>query len=275
MFRNQYDTDVVTWSPAGRIHQIEYAMEAVKQGSAAVGLQSKDYVVLATLKRAASELSAYQRKLFKIDDHMGIAIAGLTADGRVLSRYMRSECISHRFVYESPLNVGRLVTQIADKSQVCTQRSWKRPYGVGLLVGGYDATGAHLYYTCPSGNYFEYKAMAMGARSQAAKTYLERKFETFEDCSLDELIQHALFALKESCTEGDLNSKNCSVAVVGIDRAFETLEGDAIQPHIAAMDSEDSAAMETVDVPAPEATEGVGEPPAPAAGGDEPAPMEQ
>eukprot|EP00959_Pyramimonas_sp_CCMP1952_P286261 5985956-Pyramimonas_sp.AAC.1 len=65
-------------------------------------------------------------------------------------------------------------------------RSWKRPYGVGLLVGGYDATGAHLYYTCPSGNYFEYKAMAMGARSQAAKTYLERKFETFESATLDE-----------------------------------------------------------------------------------------
>ena len=53
-------------------------------------------MVLATLKRAASELSAYQRKLFKIDDHMGIAIAGLTADGRQLSRYMRSECINHR-----------------------------------------------------------------------------------------------------------------------------------------------------------------------------------
>jgi hypothetical protein len=88
-------------------------MEAVKQGSAAVGLKSKQFVVLATLKRAASELSSYQRKLFKIDDHMAIAIAGLTADGRVLSRYMRSECINHQFVYETPMNVGRLVTQVS------------------------------------------------------------------------------------------------------------------------------------------------------------------
>lgn len=62
--------------------------------------------------------------------------------------------------------VGRLVRQVADKHQVCTQRSWKRPYGVGLLVGGYDKTGPHLYNTCPSGNYYEYKAMAIGARSQ-------------------------------------------------------------------------------------------------------------
>lgn len=62
--------------------------------------------------------------------------------------------------------VDRLVRQVADKHQVCTQRSWKRPFGVGMLVGGYDKTGPHLYNTCPSGNYYEYKAMAIGARSQ-------------------------------------------------------------------------------------------------------------
>eukprot|EP00854_Cymbomonas_tetramitiformis_P005989 gene5990-7198_t len=222
-------------------------MEAVKQGSAAVGLKSKKYVVLATLKRAASELSAYQRKVFKIDDHMGIAISGLTADGRVLSRYMRRECINHSFVYDSPLSVGRLVLQVADKAQVCTQRSWKRPYGVGLLVGGYDKTGPHLYYNCPSGNYYEYKAHAMGARSQAAKTYLERKFETFDDATLEELIKHALFSLKESCTDGELNSKNCSVSVVGLDTPFDILEGDTLKPHIDALDAEDAGAMEILN----------------------------
>lgn len=76
MFRNQYDTDVTTWSPQGRLHQVDYAMEAVKQGSACVGLKSDTHVVLAALKRAPSELSSYQRKAFKIDDHMGIAISG-------------------------------------------------------------------------------------------------------------------------------------------------------------------------------------------------------
>jgi hypothetical protein len=106
----------LTGRVAGGAHCDADAMEAVKQGSAAVGLKSKDFVVLATLKRAASELSSYQRKLFKIDDHMAIAIAGLTADGRVLSRYMRSECINHQFVYETPMNVGRLVTQVTASS---------------------------------------------------------------------------------------------------------------------------------------------------------------
>ncbi|KAG6403201.1 hypothetical protein SASPL_135418 [Salvia splendens] len=117
MFRNQYDTDVTTWSPAGRLFQVEYALEAVKQGSAAIGLRSKTHVVLASVNKASSELSSHQKKIFKVDDHVGVAIAGLTADGRVLSRYMRNECINYFYTYESPLPVGRLVVQLADKAQ--------------------------------------------------------------------------------------------------------------------------------------------------------------
>jgi len=89
-------------------------------------------------------------------------------------------------------------------------------------------------------------------REQAAKTYLERKFETFEEATLDELIQHALTALKESCTEGDLNSKNCSLAVVGLDRPLEILEDDAIQPYITAMEADGTDAAMDAEVPAAE-----------------------
>ena len=81
-FRNQYDNDVTTWSPQGRLHQVEYAMEAVKQGSATVGVKSKNHAVLVALKRASSELSAYQKKIMNLDDHMGMSIAGLTADAK-------------------------------------------------------------------------------------------------------------------------------------------------------------------------------------------------
>lgn len=235
MFRNQYDTDVVTWSPQGRIHQIEYAMEAVKQGSACVGLKSKTHAILATLKRAPSELSSFQRKVFKIDDHLGIAISGLTADSRILCRYMRSECLNHRFVFEAAMPVGRLVRQVADKAQVCTQRSWKRPFGVGLLVAGHDQTGPKLYYNCPSGNFYDYKAMAIGARSQAAKTYLERNFDSFPELSMDELVREALRALAASVTEGELNSRNCTVAVVGRDLPLTLLEEEALQPYLEAI----------------------------------------
>eukprot|EP00882_Tetradesmus_deserticola_P031770 GHRQ01035940.1.p1 GENE.GHRQ01035940.1~~GHRQ01035940.1.p1 ORF type:complete len:292 (+),score=125.88 GHRQ01035940.1:1580-2455(+) len=240
----QYDTDVTTWSPQGRLFQVEYAMEAVKQGSCAVGLVSSTHVVLATLKRAQNDLSSYQRKMFKIDDHMGIAIAGLTADGRVLCKYMRNECINHRFVYEAPMPIGRLVRQVADKHQVCTQRSWKRPFGVGLLVGGYDRTGPHLYNTCPSGNYYEYKAMAIGARSQAAKTYLEKHYETFPGAAVDDMVQHGLRALAATLSEGELTKANCSVAIVGKNAPYVVLDDDDVEPYLQMLKAEEDAGGE-------------------------------
>lgn len=104
------------WSPQGRIYQIEYAMEAVKQGSATVGVKSKTHVVLVALKRASSELSAFQKKIVPIDDHLGISIAGLAADARILSRYMRNECLNHKFAYSSPMPVQRLVSQIGSSN---------------------------------------------------------------------------------------------------------------------------------------------------------------
>ncbi|GLI62227.1 hypothetical protein VaNZ11_004824 [Volvox africanus] len=282
MFRNQYDTDVTTWSPQGRLFQVEYAMEAVKQGSCAVGLKSDTHVVLATLKRSQSELSSFQRKVFKIDDHMGIAIAGLTGDGRSLCKYMRNECINHRYVYESSMPVGRLVRQIADKSQVCTQRSWKRPYGVGLLVAGVDPRGPHIFSSCPSGNYYEYKAIAIGARSQAAKTYLEKHLESFPSATLDELVQHGLRALQSSLSEGELTDANSSVAVVGKDLNFTILEDEAVQPYITALKEDEpmqtegaAAAEEQREAPA-EGAEGGGQAAYEAAlqEGEGPAPME-
>ncbi|KAH3757388.1 Proteasome subunit alpha type-1 [Pelomyxa schiedti] len=240
MFRNQYDSDNVTWSPQGRLHQIEYAMEAVKQGSCSVGVKSKTHVVIATLKRSSSELGSHQEKIFKIDEHIGIAISGLCADARVLCKYMRGECMSHNYTFDTPYPVERLVVAVADKSQVHTQRYGSRPYGVGFLVAGYD-TSAHLFETCPSGNYFDYKAQAIGARAQSSKTYLERHFESFQNLPLDELIHHALMALKESLqtsskeggpAEG-LTPQNCALGIVGQDTPFHIVNDDALCPYLA------------------------------------------
>ncbi|GAM21792.1 hypothetical protein SAMD00019534_049670, partial [Acytostelium subglobosum LB1] len=240
MYRNQYDSDITTFSPSGRIHQIEYAMEAVKQGSAAIALKSKQYAVLISLKRSSSELGSYQKKIFNVDDHIGIAISGLTADARVLCNYMRNECSNYKYVYEADMRVERLVTKVADKSQVHTQRYGRRPYGVGLLVAGYDQTGAHIFQTCPSGNFYSYKAISIGARSQSAKTYLEKHFEVFETCSLQELIVHGLRALRETIPNSDtgLNSKNVSIGFVGHDQAFKIIEGDDTQAYLDSIENE-------------------------------------
>jgi len=233
MFRNQYDTDCTTWSPAGRIHQIEYALEAVKQGSAAIGLRSNKYAIVATLKRASSELSSHQKKIFKIDEHVGIAIAGLVADARVLAKYMRTECINHRYTYDEPMQVNRLSLKVADNSQTGTIRAGHRPYGIGLLIAGADHTGPHLFETQPSGQYFEYKAWAIGARSQAGRTYLEKHFDEFAGLELDELIVHALTALRDTLPTGtELTSANAAVGFVSEDQSFTILEDELIKAYV-------------------------------------------
>jgi 20S proteasome subunit alpha 6 len=233
MNRSAYDTDVTLWSPQGRLFQVEYAIEAQKQGSASIGLASREFVVLAGLKRRASELAAYQKKVFKIDNHLGIAISGLTADGRSLSKFMRTECLNHKYVFGSDLQASRLVENVADKHQEATQSYVRRPFGVGLLVAGYDATGAHLFETSPSGDYRAWHAMAIGSRSQSAKTYLEKHFESFEHASLDELIQHALKALQGCLDQGtELTPDNVTLAWVGKDTSFTIADGDAVAPHL-------------------------------------------
>lgn len=189
---------LIAVSPQGRLHQVEYALEAIKQGSAVVGLRSKDHAVLVALKRAPSELASYQRKMLKIDHHIGIGFAGLTSDARVLSNYMRQLAMSSRMMYARALPLSRMVSSLSDRAQLNTMQYGKRPYGVGFLIIGVDDTGPHLYEFNPTGNCFEYYAMSLGARSQSAKTYLERHYVEFPDADRDALIRHGIYALRET-----------------------------------------------------------------------------
>ncbi|CEM31098.1 unnamed protein product [Vitrella brassicaformis CCMP3155] len=244
MYRNLYDTDPTTWSPQGRIHQIEYAMEAVKQGTCVVGLRSKTHVVLGALKKAQTQMSSHQQKLYKVDDHVGFAASGLTADARVLASYMRTQCQQEKYEFDEALPVGRLVADVGDRSQANTQRMGKRPYGVGLLVAGSDMTGPHLFETCPSGNYFEYEAMALGSRCQSAKTYLEKHFKTFKEVSVDDLIMHALKALKKASETADdeITAESVDIAIVGAEQKFKILSNEELQVYLDRLASEVTAA---------------------------------
>jgi 20S proteasome subunit alpha 6 len=138
MLKSPYDTDCITWSPQGRLFQIEYAMEAIKQGSLCVGLKSSQYAILATLNRSPSKLADYQQKIYEIDEHLGLCFSGLTADGRLICKYLRTEALNYRYTYGTNINPQRLVNKLSEKAQIKTQRHSKRPYGVGCLIAGYD-----------------------------------------------------------------------------------------------------------------------------------------
>lgn len=124
--------------------------------------------------------------------------------------------------------------------QLCTQRYDRRPFGVGLLVAGYDENGTHIYQTCPSANYYDCKAMSIGARSQSARTYLEKHLDELSAASLEEVIKHGLRALRDTLPpEVDLNTKNVSIGYVGKEKAFKILDENETAPYLALIEGEE------------------------------------
>ena len=181
-----------------------------------------------------NELASHQEKVFDIDDHMGMVFSGLTADARYINKYMRNECLNYWYTHSSQHPVERMVNKIAKKSQAKTCNPSKRPFGVGTLVAGVDETGTHLFETCPSANFFEYNAMAIGAKCQSAKTYLEKNFESFGPLGKDDLIKHGMKALRASAAEEELTVHNVSVGFVSKYDKFRLLTETELQAVLAA-----------------------------------------
>src|SRR4051812_21082223 len=142
---------------------------------------------------------------------------------------MKNQSLSSRLTYDRAVPLSRLVASIGDRAQTNTQHYGRRPYGVGLLVSGVDETGPHLFEFQPSGMTQEMVACAIGARSQMARTYLERNLEKFADCDKEQLVVHGLRALKETLAQDkDLSVENTSIGIVGIQesgmKAIETFK---------------------------------------------------
>lgn len=171
---------------------------------------------------------------------MGVALAGLASDARVLSNFMKQQCLASRLTYGRALPTERIVAQIGARAQANTQNYGRRPYGVGLLVAGVDDNGSggaspHLFEFQPSGMTQEMLACAIGARSQMARTYLERHLEKFADCGGDELVKHGLKALKESLAQDkELTVDNLSVALIGKKEGYKLFDGQEVSAWIEA-----------------------------------------
>mmetsp|Transcript_27525 Transcript_27525/g.49627 ORF Transcript_27525/g.49627 Transcript_27525/m.49627 type:complete len:248 (+) Transcript_27525:629-1372(+) len=239
MLRSQYDSDCLTWSPQGRLFQVEYAMEAVKQGSLSLALRSNTHVVLASLARTPNKLAEHQKKINQVDEHLGLSFSGLTADARLISKFMRTEALNHRYAYGTPINPGRLVFKLSEKAQIKTHRVSKRPYGVGCLIAGVDDAGPHIYETNPDGNFYEFYAHAIGARCQSAKTYLEKNFDSFSEATTEQLIDHAVRAIKKSTQgETELTGLNVTIAVVGLGEAFRILSEEEVLAYVKVVEQE-------------------------------------
>jgi len=191
-----YDRAIVTFSPDGRLFQVEYAREAVKRGTISLGITFDGGVVLAAV-RPLPELSipnSGSDKVHQIDDHLGTAISGFLADGRVLVDAGRVKAQVYKLTYDEPLNVSGAVKEISDRMQMFTQYGGVRPFGVALLVGGIDEKGPQLFEVDPSSAFYTWKAQAIGKDSAEALKILRKGWN--EKLSREDAVKMAIQGLK-------------------------------------------------------------------------------
>ena len=220
--KGDYDRGINTFSPEGRLFQVEYALEAVKLGSTAVGICTSQGVVLAVEKRLPSPLvvAGSIEKILRVDNHIGCAMSGLSSDARTLVEHARVETQNHHFTYDEPMPVEACVHSIADMALDFSDSSddkkdkkkhtMARPFGVALLVAGIDeAVGPSLFQTEPSGTYTRFKAAAIGSAADGATSLLVEHYK--DSMTLGEAETLALFVLRHVMEE-KINSTNVEIA---------------------------------------------------------------
>jgi proteasome alpha subunit len=228
-----YDRGITIFSPDGRLYQVEYAREAVKRGTASVGVRTADGVVLAADRHARSPLIERDsiEKIHEIDDHVGVASAGHVADARQLIDVARRQAQVNRLRYDEPASVESLTKEVTDYIQQYTQTGGARPFGVALLVGGIEDGEPRLFETDPSGTPYEWQAVAIGGSREDIQSYLEDEYT--EEMDLEGGVELALRALA-SVNEDGLDATGVDIATIDVEhQQFSKLSEDDIAERLA------------------------------------------
>lgn len=225
-----YDHGVSTFSPDGRLYQVEYARESVKRGTTTVGLKYKDGAVLIVDKRISNKLVITDsiEKMYQIDDHIGMTTSGLVADARQLVDKARVQCQINRMTFGSPISMITLVKKMCDYKQSFTQYGGARPFGTALLIAGVDDEGVHLFETDPSGAYQSYQAGAIGRGRTTVIDHFEKSWKS--GMTQNAAIKLGLEALQESL-EDSLNKDTVEISVVDAN-GYKKLDRETTLKHL-------------------------------------------
>jgi proteasome alpha subunit len=214
-----YDRAITVFSPDGRLYQVEYAIETVRRGTLAIGIKSRDGVILAVEEKARKlQISNVTQKIFQVDDHIGVAAAGYIPDARTQVDHARFFAQSNRLIYDEPVDVEGVAKNIADMAQQFTQYAGVRPFGVALILAGVDKNGANLYLTDPSGTYIGYDAVAIGAGSDQVTEFLEKGYKS--DVSMEEAAALAIESIY-LVSEDKTGTRHVKMAI--IDNSTKTM----------------------------------------------------
>jgi len=189
-----YDMTPTMYSPDGRIYQVEYAMETVKRGTLALGISTKEGVIMAVEEKPRTlQTKNITQKIFQVDYHIGIAAAGYIPDARVQVDGARFFSQGNRMTYDESVEVATVAKHLADQAHQFTQYGGVRPNGVAMIIAGVDQKGESIYITDPSGTYVQYSAIAIGSGSDDVNTFLEKYYN--KDMSLEDAASLAIAAI--------------------------------------------------------------------------------
>jgi proteasome alpha subunit len=223
-----YDRAITVFSPDGRLFQVEYAMELVNRGATILGIQCAEGLVLGSEENVeVLEEAGYSWKIFKVDDHIGAAIVGLSSDARILIDQARIYAQSNKLTYDEPIDVEVVTKRICDIQQMYTQHAGVRPFGVSIIFGGVDKTGSRVFGTHPSGTYRGYKATALGAGRETVISIL--KEECKEDMSLENTIKLAVKCLIKALEARQLPPRIKIAVIPTVTKKMEMLTDEKIE----------------------------------------------
>ena len=232
-----YDRAITVFSPDGRIFQVEYAFEPVRKGTTAIALAIAKGTILTVEEKPFSPLQdiTVAQKLFQIDDHVGAAVAGLMGDARILVDQARVYAQSNRLMYDEPIDIEVLGKRVGDITQLYTQHAGVRPFGASIIFAGVDNTGSRVFLSEPSGAYWGFKAISIGAGADTVKPILEKEYD--ENMSLDDGMTLALQCLSK-VVEGKLDSQKIRIATIPIEtRRFKQLSFDDVEKLVKKLNS--------------------------------------
>lgn len=192
-----YDRSATMFSPDGHILQVEYAEKTVRLGAASIGMKCSDGVVIVADKGKKDSLIVTESadKIYEIDEHVMASAAGILSDARILINHIRTVAQQHRVTYDSPIEVESVIRDIADVKQQYTQHPGVRPFGVAFMVAGVSGKTPKLYVSEITGNYFEYKAIAIGENDEKIKEMLRKEYKP--EITVDEGVKMCLKIFKK------------------------------------------------------------------------------
>jgi len=232
--RSEYDRGPNTFSPEGRLFQVEYAIEAIKLGSTAIGIQTSEGVILAVEKRITSPLMEPTsiEKIVEIDSHIACAFSGLTADSKTLIDRARVESQNHWFTYDEKMQVESVAQAVSNLAIAFGDSDgdeigmMSRPFGVAILYAGIDENGPQLFHMDPSGTYLQFDAKAIGSGSEGAQQSLQEQYH--KSITLKEATKTAFTILKQVMEE-KLNETNVEAARVTKEGGFQLIKGAELE----------------------------------------------